>query len=252
MQEFRFVLMSAPRIYYSETLQVNTEISLTGNAANHVAKVLRMQLGDDLRIFNGDGYEYAAKIIAINKRDVKVNIETTIENNKESPLQIHLQQAVARAEKMDWIVQKSTELGVASITPIITERSGVKLSADRWDKRLEHWRAIAISACEQCGRNRIPEINPVVTFSYLLEQAQGGQCFILAPNAPTRLTTHLISTNASIQLLIGPEGGFSPLELQKAEQRGYCALSLGPRILRAETAPIVAVSVLQAYFGDLC
>lgn len=244
--------MSAPRIYYSETLQINTEISLTDNAANHVAKVLRRQVGDELRIFNGDGCEYLAKIMAINKRDVAVKIETLIENNQESPVQIHLQQAVARAEKMDWVVQKATELGVATITPLITERSGVKLSAERWEKRLEHWRAIAISACEQCGRNRLPEIKPILTLTDLFEQRPIGRSFILAPTAISQLTDNLILTDPNIQVLIGPEGGFSPIEQKNAEERGYCALRLGPRILRTETAPIVALTVLQAYFGDLC
>lgn len=243
--------MSLPRIYHPEQLADQSDVLLTANAANHVAKVLRMQPGEALIIFNGDGYDYAATIATINKREVRIIIDAAMKNNNDSPLQIHLLQAVARAEKMDWVVQKATELGVTSITPIITERCGVKLSDDRWEKRVQHWQAVSISACEQCGRNQLPQIHSAIHLPALLAQERSGALFILSPEAATPLTAHPELAKASIHILVGPEGGFSEQECKQAKERGYQPLKLGPRILRTETAPIVALSLFQGYFGDL-
>ncbi len=244
--------MRTTRIYVLEALSENTPFSLTGNAANHVANVLRLRIGDDIVLFNGNGGEYAANILEITKRQVTVQVLTQSKDDRESPLQIHLIQAVARGEKMDWIIQKATELGVHKITPLLTERSGVKLSPDRWEKRHQHWQAVAISACEQCGRNRLPEIAQIINYPSLLEQPQPGTSLILAPDALQPLTVNMPLNSPQINLFIGPEGGFSEQELQQAEIHGLTAVKLGPRVLRTETAAITSVSIIQALFGDLC
>ncbi len=251
MQKFRVNVVRIPRIYYPLDITLHTDLQLTPNAANHVATVLRMRVGDSLLIFNNKNCEYKASIRSITKREVVVVINEQQVNDRESPLAIHLIQAVARGEKMDWIIQKASELGAHSITPIITRRSGVKLTDKRWQKRLQHWQAVAISAAEQCGRNRLLNIQPVIDFNVLLEQPLTGNKFILAPMATQSLSTDVPLIAKSVQLLIGPEGGFSEQELQLATEHSFKAIKLGPRILRTETAAIAIIAICQAYFGDL-
>ncbi|MBX9705445.1 MAG: 16S rRNA (uracil(1498)-N(3))-methyltransferase [Gammaproteobacteria bacterium] len=240
--------MRIPRIYHPAPLAVAQTVELTAEAANHVARVLRMPVAAELLLFNGDGQQYASTITAISKRNVQVKIHAAEYKPVASPLQIHLAQAVARAEKMDWILQKATELGVSSITPLITERSGVKLDAERWQKRQQHWEAVIISACEQCGRNQLPSVTQPQEFTAFVAQPRSGTKLILAPEATTPLPSAVIEQ--AVTIVIGPEGGFSDLELTQAQQAGFSATQFGPRILRTETAAIAAVAVLQMIFGD--
>lgn len=240
--------MRIPRIYHPAPLTVEQTLELTAEAANHVARVLRMPVAAELILFNGDGKQYSATISAIGKRNVQVKIHSVEYKSVESPLKIHLAQAVARAEKMDWILQKATELGVSSITPLLTERSGVKLDVERWEKRQQHWEAVIVSACEQCGRNQLPSVIQPQEFTTFITQQHIGTKLILAPEAAPPLPSAI--SEQTVTLLIGPEGGFSDHELKQAQQAGFNATLFGPRILRTETAAIAAVAALQTIFGD--
>lgn len=241
--------MRNSRIYTAQKLHSNTTIVLEPEASHHLAHVLRLGIGDSLTLFNGAGGEYPCEITAVDMKNVRVMTGAHREKNCESPLDIHLGIAVSRGERMDWIVQKSTELGVSSITPLTTEHTGVKLKAERADKKVHHWRQIAISACEQCGRNRLPTIYPLQALNLWLESTVAERKFVLYHRAdsPTRVG----DVPATIALLVGPEGGFSENEIEAAEQAGYTSLRLGPRVLRTETAPLAAITILQSWWGDM-
>ncbi len=208
-----------------------------------------MQRGDALIVFNGDGGEYPATIAAVDKRAVQIATEQVRETVRESPLHLHLGIAMSKGERMDWIVQKATELGVARIVPLYSERVELKLQGERAEKKLAHWRGIAIAACEQCGRNRLPEIGDVQTLAQWLEHTQADAKFVL--HHRTEAALDAAAKPASVALLIGPEGGLSESEIAAAERQGFAPLQLGPRVLRTETAPLAAISVLQYLWGDL-
>lgn len=237
------------RIYHPAPLADGQETELGDDAANHVVRVLRMNAGAMLTLFCGDNKEYAAQIIDAGKRTVRVKILSTQMSDKESPLPIHLAQAISRGEKMDYTIQKAVELGVASITPLFTERCGVKLADDRLDKRLEHWQSVASSACEQSGRNYVPKVLASDTLSHWLTQALPGTRLTLDPLGQHSLSD-LPPPTSPIVLLIGPEGGLSPAEISAASAAGFQGLRLGPRILRTETAALAIIAGLQARFGD--
>jgi 16S rRNA (uracil1498-N3)-methyltransferase len=237
------------RIYQAIPLVKNTTICLDEKASHHVARVLRAQVGETVVLFNGEGGEYRAVINGIHKKDVEVRIIEFVAREAESALEIHLAQGIARGEKMDFIVQKAVELGVRSITPLLTERCNVKLDGGREAKRALHWQAVAISACEQSGRNRLPQINAAVALDAWLATVKAEQCFVLSPHVEAKLTTPAKLNSAA--LLIGPEGGLSENEEAAAIKHGFLPLNLGPRILRTETATLAAVAVLQGRFGDL-
>jgi 16S rRNA (uracil1498-N3)-methyltransferase len=241
--------MRITRIYTAQRLDSNSTIVLEPEPSHHLARVLRLGVGDSLVLFNGDGGEYPGEITAIDKKSVTVETGARCELNCESPLDIHLGIAVSRGERMDWIVQKSTELGVRSLTPLFTEHSGVKLSADRADKKIQHWQKIAVSACEQCGRNRLPTIYPVQTLNLWLESTEAERKFVLHHRAERNAGAG--NAPATIALLVGPEGGLSEQEIEAAEQAGYASMSLGPRVLRTETAPLAAITLLQGWWGDM-
>lgn len=240
--------MRIPRIYQALSLSTGQELTLSTEASNHVGRVLRLSVGAKLRVFNGTGGEYNAEIIALNKQKTIVKLQEFITINTESTLTIQLGQAISRAEKMDFTIQKAVELGVTQITPLFTERCGVKLSEQRWQKRVEHWRAVAISACEQSGRDRVPTIIEPMILTTWLAQKSAGSCFILHPGGESRPALDTITT--PITVLIGPEGGFSDNEVAIAQQQGFVSLNLGPRILRTETAALVAISAFQCWLGD--
>jgi 16S rRNA (uracil1498-N3)-methyltransferase len=251
--------MRISRIYQATKLSPNTTITLATGAANHLTRVLRLVIGDELQIFNAEDGEFSASIKEINKQQVIIQLDKKLIINNESPIQIHLGQASARGEKMDWIIQKATELGVAQITPLITERCGVKLSEERWSKRLQHWQAVAISACEQCGRNKIPIINgPLILIDWLQHcqqaviPAQAGiQLFVLDPQSQQKIKTQLTDkTIQDVVLLVGPEGGLSETEVNFTKQNDFIAVCLGPRVLRTETAGIAAIAAIQCLIGD--
>lgn len=241
--------MRTIRIYQPTQLVSGETISLTPDAAHHLIKVLRLSTGEVIQVFNGEGGEYSATIASITKQQVSIQIGEYWARDVESPLQIHLGQAISRGEKMDYTIQKAVELGVTKITPLFTERCGVKLSQERWEKRLQHWRSIIISACEQCGRNRLPIITEPALMAEWVQQGSGGCKIILHPEATQNLKT--ITSVKNIILLVGPEGGFTTEEVSSATQHHFLGMTLGPRILRTETAALVAMAILQAKWGDI-
>lgn len=241
--------MRVPRIFHAGSLQPHEELELSESAANHVARVLRMREQSPLVIFNGDGGEYQAHITLIEKRRVVVTLGEFCSRDVESPLRITLAQGISRGERMDYTLQKAVELGVSAIVPLLTEHCMVELKGDRLEKRLEHWRGVIVGACEQCGRNRLPQLLPVMTLSAWLDKPVEGKRLLLDHRAKGSINT--LDATSSFTLLIGPEGGLSPSEQQQAFASGYQGIRLGPRVLRTETAALVALSALQARFGDL-
>lgn len=242
--------MKHTRVYHTGALAVDAACFLDISASHHLLQVLRLKPGTDITIFNGEGGEYQGEIIAVEKKHAVIKIKKFLDIERESPLQIHLGQSIARGEKMDFIIQKAVELGIVKITPLFTEFSNVKLANERLQKRLEHWQAVAISACEQCGRNRIPEIMTPIPSAKWTEQCQEKLKLVLHPEA----TTHLSSLNESytnVALLIGAEGGLSEKELLLAKQYNFQWLQLGPRILRTETAGLAIIAALQSRWGDM-
>ena len=243
--------MGIPRIYEpQETLAPGAGVSLSEDGANHVGRVLRMEPGERIILFNGNGIDYTAEIQSADKKKVTAEIISQAEVKNESPLYLHLAQVISRGERMEFTLQKSVELGVSEITPLISSRCGVRLAADRLDKKHEQWRKIIISACEQCGRATIPKLNPAADLDKYLSEATDDLCLNLNPYASDSIRDLKIS-GRKVRLLIGSEGGLSDEEIQLAQKCGYHDVLLGPRVLRTETASLAAISVIQAYFGDL-
>jgi 16S rRNA (uracil1498-N3)-methyltransferase len=243
--------MRQTRIFVDMTLECGQELPLSGSAANHVQRVLRLRAGASLVLFNGHGGEYSATLLRADRDATVVRVGEHHTGDRESPLQLTLIQGVSRGERMDTIVQKATELGVTRIQPVLTEFSVVKLDAEAAAKRRTHWRAIAIGACEQCGRNRVPEIAAPMDYATALADtaSQPGLRLLLAPDASQSLVTAAQGT--ALTLLIGPEGGLSEREVRLAERVGYMGCRVGPRVLRTETAPLAALALLQGLLGDL-
>lgn len=243
--------MRTIRIHVTLPLAVNAELALPAQAAEHVTRVLRLVAGDPLTLFNGDGSDYPATIQAVGKREVVVRVAARQILANESPLPLTLAQGIARGEKMDLIVQKATELGVARIVPLLTERSEVKLDAARAEKRLAHWRAVAASACEQSGRARLPEITPALSLPTWLDSLaeDGALRLALLPEA-MRTSRELRFAAAGGLLVVGPEGGLGERDISVLTAAGFDGLRLGPRILRTETAGLAALAALQALHGD--
>jgi len=239
------------RIYQPVSLATHALLALDPAASHHVARVLRAKVGDSLIVFNGESGDFEGTISAIDKKTVSVTLQKEILKNTESPLNLCLAQGISRGEKMDYTIQKAVELGVKKIVPLFTERCTVKLDEDRREKRYQHWRAIMISACEQSGRNQIPELLPLQSLSQWIKNNQSDVSFVLAPAATSKLKQIPIPAQGSVSLLIGPEGGLSENEINQASAQGFCPLNLGPRILRTETAAVAALTALQCFFGDL-
>ena len=244
--------MRIPRIYIDESLRTGIEVLLPEQAGEHVARVLRLERGHPLILFNGDGREYDATLATLAKRAVTAEVAGMREVDRESPLRLTLAQGIARGEKMDWILQKATERGVSHIVPVVTERTEVKLDEERAERRVLHWRSVIAGACEQCGRTRLPEIEA----PQRLDRWLGA----LSDDATTRLallpdgSAHLQELPRGLRaaaLCVGPEGGFSDNDVTILKQAGFSGLRLGPRILRTETAGITAIAALQALAGDL-
>lgn len=241
--------MRIPRIYQPGTLIPQSTLQLVEQAAKHVQQVLRLTPGAELILFNGEGGEYSANIIEINKRIVKVVLGDHIEREVESPVKIHLVQAISRGEKMDFTMQKAVELGITHITPLLTERSQFKLISDRSEKKLAHWRAVIISACEQCGRNQIPVVDEPISLSNWLAESHPGLKLVLHPGTNQSLAAIKLVPEQVI-LLVGSEGGFSEVEIKSIMAEGFQSIALGPRILRTETAAMAAISAIQTLWGD--
>ena len=241
---------TGPRLYCDLPLSPGAEIVLPEAAARHAVTVLRLQAGDTLNLFNGAGGEYRASLVAVSKREARVRLLEFHAAERESPLDITLALGISAGERMDYSLQKATELGVSAIQPLATERSVVKLAGERADKRQQHWQHVVIAACEQCGRNRVPVVAPVQKLvAYLAVVDHNKRRLLLSPDAATPLKR--VPPATSVVLLIGAEGGLAPAEYQAAQANGFEPVNLGPRILRTETAPVAALAVLQAMWGDL-
>jgi 16S rRNA (uracil1498-N3)-methyltransferase len=243
--------MRLTRVFIDTPLEPGTRITLEGNAASHVTRVLRLRVGAAVTLFNGQGGEYSASIDKAHGGSVTVAVGESHTIERESPLSVTLAQGVSRGERMDLVVQKATELGVSRLVPLLTERSIVQLDAQHAQRKLSHWRAIAAGACEQCGRNRLPEIAQPIALADFLRAAKSGASrgLLLAPEATQRIGGTLKSATA-VSVLVGPEGGLSGEEQQAAIAAGFTPVRLGPRVLRTETAAIAALAVLQREFGD--
>ena len=243
--------MRVPRIYTDQPLRSGREVLLPEQAGEHVARVLRLERGHPLILFNGDGCEYDANLAALAKRSVTAEVTGVREVDREAPLKLTLAQGIARGEKMDWILQKATELGVARIVPIVTERTEVKLDEERAERRLAHWHSVIAGACEQSGRNRLPVIEPPQRLDRWLGALDAVAVRLaLIPGGDSTLR-QLPQIDIGAILVVGPEGGLSDNDTTMLTHAGFRGLRLGPRILRTETAGIAAVAALQALFGDL-
>ena len=243
--------MRIPRIYHPESLEYQTQCQLSEDAANHVGRVLRMVEGEQLELFDGSNHIYPAIITESNKKSVKVNILGRELSDKESNLKIHLGQVISRGERMEFTIQKSVELGVNVITPLWSERCGVKLDGERMDKKIQQWQKIVIAACEQCGRNVVPEIRPLMKLQDWCAEDDGAIKLNLHPRAQHSIKTLPMIPKDGVRLLIGSEGGLSEQEIVQTQQKGFTEILLGMRVLRTETASLAAISALQIYFGDL-
>lgn len=254
--------MMFPRFYYPEKIEVDQIVELPANAMHHAVHVLRLEQGNKVTLFNGKGGEYTASVERINNKSTLCLIKEYLNVERESPFHITLAQGICTNVKMDLIVRKTVELGVGDIQPIATKRSLVKLSNERAERRVRHWQRIAISACEQCGRNRLPPIFPPMLLSDWLDRQMHAQknlsedisqnlFFILSPIAEKRLRDFsYLSSVSKLTLLIGPEGGFTPAENAAVSAAAYIPLRLGERTLRTESAAIASISALQALWGD--
>jgi 16S rRNA (uracil1498-N3)-methyltransferase len=242
--------MPISRVFQAIPLSVNATLQLDEYATHHIARVLRASVNDELIIFNGEGGEYLATITRIDKKAITVHITEFHARDNESPLELYLAQGISRGEKMDYTIQKAVELGVKKIFPLDTERCNVKLDEERRIKRLQHWGSIIVSACEQSGRNHVPEIMAPQSLDSFLTSVEAEGKFVLAPGACNKLTEFSLPRHSRVVLLIGPEGGLSQAEIDLANKKGFTPLSLGPRILRTETAAVAALAVLQFFMGD--
>lgn len=242
--------MRIPRIHHPELLSVGQEIALCEDAANHVGRVLRMSAGHALQLFDGSNQIFEAEIIHADKKSVRVKVLSANVDDRESPLHLHLGQVMSRGEKMEFTIQKAVELGVNVITPLFSERCGVKLDAERLNKKLGQWQKIAIAACEQCGRNIVPEVRPAMDLELWCAENDASLKLNLHPRASASINT-LPQPIERVRLLIGPEGGLTADEIAMTARHQFTDILLGPRVLRTETTALTAITALQVRFGDL-
>ncbi len=242
--------MRIPRIYHPEALSTHARVALSANAARHVGRVLRLMVGDAITLFDGLGGEYPAQIVELGKRELWVECGERVDHSCESPLSITLAQGVSKGERMDYTIQKAVELGVTRIIPLNTERSVVNLKGERLQKKLEHWRGVIISACEQCGRNTLPELLPLMSLAGWLQQPLDNTGLLLDHRAESGVSGLQLAGNGC-SLLVGPEGGLAEREREAAIGAGYQGMRLGPRVLRTETAALTALAAIQSRWGDL-
>ena len=244
--------MRLTRVFVDLPLAPGARVPLPEDAAAHLVRVLRLREGDACVLFNGDGRDYDATLASATKRGVDAEVTGVRAIDNESPLRLVLLQGIARGEKMDLILQKATELGVAAIAPVFADRTEVRLDGDRLDKRMAHWRSVVISACEQSGRARIPELLPARN---LVEAAAALPAdalkLTLDPQGEHRSASLAMPASATVVIGIGPEGGWSEKDRSVLRERGVTGLRLGPRVLRTETAGLAAIAALLARFGDL-
>ena len=243
--------MRLTRVHVTGPLAAGSRVTIAGDAANHIARVLRLQPGAPLTLFDGSGGEHAARVEELRKGAVLVTVGERSAADRESPLALTLAQGVSRGERMDWVVQKATELGVSKLVPVLTERSVVKLDAAQAQRKHRHWQGIAVAACEQSGRNRVPRIDAPLALPELLRAAAPQAHRLLLSPAGTLRMQDLQAPSGELIVLIGPEGGLAESEQRAALAAGYVAVRLGPRVLRTETAAVAALTLLQQRFGDI-
>ena len=241
--------MRIPRIFTPQPLASGQQLELESQASHHLSKVLRMQVGAPLVLFNGEGGEYQASIVEINKKFVSVMLGQHNTDNRQSPLAVHMGIAMSKGDRMDWVMQKATELGVRSITPLVTERTELKLKGDRAEKKLSSWQKIIHSACEQCQLNIPPNLHTVASVNDWCSNIEADKKFVLHHRNQQGLNP--AEQLSSVAILIGPEGGLSDMEIALANNNSFQSLALGPRVLRTETAPLAALTLLQSIWGDL-
>lgn len=241
--------MRTIRCHVDAPLSVGATATLSETATGHLVRVLRLGVGDAVVLFNGDGHDYDARLVAVGKRGAEAEVTGARALANESPLAITLAQGVARGEKMDLVLQKGTELGVAAFAPINTERTEVKLDAERAAKRLAHWQGVLVAACEQSGRARVPSLASPLALAQWAGGAHAGLKLMLDPAG--ELTLASLPATDAVTLVVGPEGGLSERDLATLRAAGFQGLRLGPRILRTETAGLAAIAALQSRLGDL-
>lgn len=239
------------RLYQSTSLILGQDICLDKNPSHHLIRVLRTRTGTDVILFNGDGYEYLAETLDENQKHCQVNIKKKTKIENESSLNITLLQGISRGDRMDTSIQKSTELGAQEIIPVNCQRTGSILKGERAEKKLEHWHKIAVSASEQSGRCIIPTIKPAVDFSQAVQTITSNHKIILVPDTEKSFSSIPQPSN-NICILVGPEGGFTQDEIQLATDNDFISISLGPRILRTETAGSACIAAAQTLWGDFC
>ena len=240
--------MRVSRLYVNAALNVGGRIELDDDAAHYVRSVLRLKQDQNIVLFHGQGGEYVGRFSEVSRKHVRVEIETYFQRDVESPLQVNLGMGISRGDRMDWAVQKAVELGVAKLTPLLTERCVTKLTDEKKQQRLQHWQHIVQHAAEQSGRTRLPEMSDIIDISEWLSQQQGLRIF-LDPYAEHSLAD-LQPENQRVTLLSGPEGGFSESERQLAKAVGFIPVRMGARILRTETAVLSALTAVQTLWGD--
>ena len=243
--------MRLTRVHVPGPLASGTRHTIEGDAANHIARVLRLELGDSLSVFDGRGGEYSARIESFRKNSVIIEVQDRSPVSRESSLSLTLAQGVSRGERMDWVVQKATELGVTAIVPVLTERTMVKLDARQSERKLAHWRGIVAAACEQSGRDRLPNIVAPLDLPEFLRAIDPRSTRVLLSPAGTQRADGLKAPERKVIVLIGPEGGLAENEQRAAIGAGFLAVRMGPRVLRTETAAVAALTLIQHRFGDL-
>lgn len=243
--------MRTIRCFVDEPLAPGSVVTLPEAATTHLVRVLRLSAGDPVVLFNGNGQDFAATLLSVGKRGAEAEVRDARPVANESPLRITLAQGIARGEKMDWVLQKATELGVAGIFPVSTERTEVKLDAERAGKRLAHWQGILRAACEQSGRARLPALGEPQSLASYAASEPAAIKLVLDPGGDLGLRDLSLPAAAEVALLVGPEGGLSERDLAAAHAAGFRGLRLGPRILRTETAGLAALAALQSLYGDL-
>ncbi len=239
--------MMTHRFFCPGPLSAGASVVLPDDAAHHATRVLRLRAESAIEVFDGQGRSHPASLSSV-ASPVTAVLGPALPEEPLPRCRITLVQALASGDKMDWVVQKAVELGVDVIQPVAAKRSVLRLEGARAEKRLAHWQKVAVSACEQCGRNRLPQVMPVLSLTHWLQGASGG--WVLAPAAPQALRSRQAPESGQISLLVGPEGGWDDTELAAMATRGIEAVSLGPRVLRTETAGLAAVAAIQALWGD--
>lgn len=241
--------MRIPRVYTDQALSAKSLIILESGASHHLSHVLRLKTGDSIKLFNGTGEEYSAKIAQLTKKNTSLEIETLLGTEPAGPLKISLTIGISRGERMDYALQKAVELGVTEFHPIFTKRSMVKLNGKRLEQRMQHWRGLLINACEQSGRCRLPNLKIPCSLAAALDNIPEGHA-VLLHHLSEQTLSDLAKPQGAVTILVGPEGGLAEEERKLAVQRGFTPIRLGPRIMRTETAPVAAIAAIQTLWGD--